>query len=340
MQRTKPSPLLTRLAQGLGYGEVSSPVRASSVQKRPRVLIMGPKMAGKTSVFKVVFHKMTPHETLFLEPTTQPVKHDVTNSSLFQFQVIDFPGSEDASDQHLQQCASLVYVLDAQDEQSDAIVHKLSQTIARAHKLNPAMHIDVFVHKADGLTADDKDEVFRTISSRLAQDLSDGDTTNYQLHLTSIYDHTLFEAMSRVVQKIIPQLATLEALLDALVAKSRVAKAFLFDVVSKVFIATDSSPLDPQAYELCADMIDVVIDVSCIYGVSEGGEMPQAYDDQSCATIRLNNDHVLYLREVSKYLALVCLMHANSSFKIGLIDHNVAELKQSLVKVFEVPRKR
>jgi Ras-related GTP-binding protein C/D len=201
------------------------------------------------------------------------------------------------------------------------------------------MHIDVFVHKADGLTADDKDEVFRNISSRLSQDLSD-DTSNYQLHLTSIYDHTLFEAMSRVVQKIIPQLATLEALLDALVAKSRVAKAFLFDVVSKVFIATDSSPLDPQAYELCADMIDVVIDVSCIYGVSEGGEMPQAYDDQSCATIRLNNDHVLYLREVSKYLALVCLMHANSSFKIGLIDHNVAELKQSLVKVFEVPRKR
>lgn len=320
---------------------MSSPIRASSVQRRPRVLIMGPKMAGKTSVFKVVFHKMTPHETLFLEPTTQPVKHDVTNSSLFQFQVIDFPGSDDASDQHLQQCASLVYVLDAQDEQSDAIVHKLSQTIARAHKLNPAMHIDVFVHKADGLTADDKDEVFRNISSRLSQDLSDDTgTSSYQLHLTSIYDHTLFEAMSRVVQKIIPQLATLEALLDALVAKSRVAKAFLFDVVSKVFIATDSSPLDPQAYELCADMIDVVIDVSCIYGVSEGGEMPQAYDDQSCATIRLNNDHVLYLREVSKYLALVCLMHANSSFKIGLIDHNVAELKQSLVKVFEVPRKR
>ncbi len=34
------------------------------------------------------------------------------------------------------------------------------------------------------------------------------------------------------------------------------------DEVSKVFIATDSSSLDPQAYERCADMIDVVIDVS------------------------------------------------------------------------------
>ncbi len=43
-------------------------------------------------------------------------------------------------------------------------------------------------------------------------------------------------------------------------------KSFLIDVVSKVYIATDSSPVDMQTYELCSDMIDVVIDVSCIYG--------------------------------------------------------------------------
>ncbi len=54
-------------------------------------------------------------------------------------------------------------------------------------------------------------------------------------------------------------------------------------MVSKIYIATDrystltsvcvcdamcaySSPVDMQSYELCCDMIDVVIDVSCIYG--------------------------------------------------------------------------
>ena len=48
---------------------------------------------------------------------------------------------------------------------------------------------------------------------------------------------------------------------------SGIEKAFLFDVVSKIYIATDSSPVDMQSYELCCDMIDVVIDVSCIYGL-------------------------------------------------------------------------
>lgn len=36
--------------------------------------------------------------------------------------------------------------------------------------------------------------------------------------------------------------------------------------MSKIYIATDSTPVDMQSYELCCDMIDVVIDVSCIYG--------------------------------------------------------------------------
>ncbi len=43
-------------------------------------------------------------------------------------------------------------------------------------------------------------------------------------------------------------------------------KAFLFDMVSKIYIATDSNPVDDRGYELCSDMIDVVFDVSCIYG--------------------------------------------------------------------------
>ena len=36
------------------------------------------------------------------------------------------------------------------------------------------------------------------------------------VHMTSIYDHSIFEAMSKVIQKLIPQLQYLENLLDML----------------------------------------------------------------------------------------------------------------------------
>ena len=35
----------------------------------PHILLMGPRRSGKTSIQRVVFYKMSPHETLFLEST-------------------------------------------------------------------------------------------------------------------------------------------------------------------------------------------------------------------------------------------------------------------------------
>lgn len=86
-----------------------------------------------------------------------------------------------------------------------------------------------------------------------------------------------------------------------------------------------------QSYELCCDMIDVVIDVSCIYGlvfiicldllrwfnilitfrVREDNDAA-AFDEQSSSIIKLNNGTVLYLREVNKFLALVCILREHN----------------------------
>jgi len=90
------------------------------------------------------------------------------------------------------------------------------------------------------------------------------------------------------------------------------------------------------AYELCSDMIDVVIDMSCIYGNSEEAEGALAYDQESSSVIKLNNGMVLYLREVNKYLAIVCLIHENNFDKHGLIDYNMECFKKAIHEVFEL----
>lgn len=40
----------------------------------------------------------------------------------------------------------------------------------------------------------------------------------FSFYLTSIYDHSIFEAFSKVVQKLIPQLPTLENLLNIFIS--------------------------------------------------------------------------------------------------------------------------
>jgi len=138
----------------------------------------------------------------------------------------------------------------------------------------------------------------------------------------------------RVIQNLIPQLPTLESLLDILVLNCKMEKAFLIDVVSKIYIATNSSFVDMQMYELASDMIDVVVDISCIYGVSDDSE-GQAYDSGSHSIIKLSNGSVLYLRAVNKYLALVAQFRSENFEKQGLVDYNFGIFRKAITEVFK-----
>mmetsp|Transcript_11682 Transcript_11682/g.16572 ORF Transcript_11682/g.16572 Transcript_11682/m.16572 type:complete len:459 (+) Transcript_11682:79-1455(+) len=64
-----------------------------SIADLPRILLMGPRRAGKTSIQRVVFHKMSPHETLFRLESTQNLERDVVDHTpLCRFTIWDFPG--------------------------------------------------------------------------------------------------------------------------------------------------------------------------------------------------------------------------------------------------------
>ncbi|XP_028317692.1 ras-related GTP binding Cb [Gouania willdenowi] len=328
--------------KSFGYGGMEDLEESSIPADKPRILLMGLRRSGKSSIQKVVFHKMSPNETLFLESTCRLYKDDISSSSFVNFQIWDFPGQVDFfeptfdSEMIFRGTGALIFVIDAQDDLMDALT-RLRLTVSRAYKVNPNINFEVFIHKVDGLSDDTMIETHREIHQRANDDLADVSLEKVHLsfYLTSIYDHSIFEAFSKVVQKLIPQLPTLENLLNIFISHSGIEKAFLFDVLSKIYIATDSSPVDMQSYELCCDMIDVVIDISCIYGLMEDGS-GCAYDHESLAIIRLNNTTVLYLKEVTKFLALVCILREESFQRKGLIEYNFHCFRKAVHEVFEV----
>lgn len=322
---------------------------ATANANEPHILLMGPRRSGKSSIQRVVFYKMSPHETLFLESTnTLDVKY-VANNKLVQFQIWDFPGDFEFKDtvqygdqllteeQIFRNCGALVFVVDAQDEPYTEALQKLEETIVRANRYNPNIYFEVFIHKVDGdlfLSDEQKVDCQRDIHEQIYQELRERKLGHIQVEfqLTSIYDHSVFEAFSKVVQRLVPELQYLERLMDTLTSTCKIEKAFLFDVVSKIYIATDSNPVDMQSYELCSDMIDVVIDVSCIYGIS--GSDGLAYDRKSASVFHLNNGMVLYLREISNYLALVCLLRQSNFSKPGLLDYNIECFRSAVAQLF------
>lgn len=231
---------------------------------------------------------MSPHETLFrLEATQGLEKALVDHTPLCRFTIWDFPGDyygEGEDDGAIfEGSTSLIFVVDAQDEPYDHVLQSFTTAVTRAVQVNPNIAVEVFINKVDGelfLSDESKYDCRRDVMTQVTDELTDAgvspDSIQIRYHLTSIYDHSIYEALSRVVQRLIPQLPTLENLLNVLVSSCSMEKAYLFDVVSKLYISTDSGPVDMQSVELCSDMIDVVLDVSGIYGLGPSHEAVRA----------------------------------------------------------------
>lgn len=338
------------------------------------VLLMGLRRSGKSSICKVVFHNTQPLDTLYLESTTKPTTENF--KSLIDMAVIELPGQLNLFEPALYDyeklftsIGALVYVIDSQDEYLSAL-QNLAVIIKYAVSVNPKIHIEVLIHKIDGLSDDFRLDTQRDIMQRVGDDLLDYGLEGVQIsfYLTSIFDHSIYEAFSRIVQKLIYELPALENLLDLLMQYSNFDKVFLFDINSKIYVATDSSPVDIQNYEVCAEFIDVSIDLDGLYDsysinkaetsqTQSRNSIADIYDESQYKSLqsndvnvdsvdytkparcisRLENGQMLYLHQMIRGLALVAVSRLDDddeTTSLSVIDHNVSIFKKSLEKMW------
>ena len=230
------------------------------------------------------------------------------------FQVWDLPGQIDYLDPSFDAesifggVGAMIWVLDAQDTYMEAI-GRLTETILHLQHSFAEIKYSVFIHKTDSLTDDFRQDTVQDILQRIQDDLYDAGLENppVSFYPTSIYDHSIFEAFSKVIQSLVPQLPTFEALLNTITASCRFEKVYLFDVLSKIYIASDTTPVHLPAYELSSDFIDVIVDLSEVYGWEHeklGDESERAKDigSQSAESFVINiRGNNLYLREINTW---------------------------------------
>jgi len=309
---------------------------------KPRLLLMGLRRSGKSSISNVVFHKMPPSETLFLESTTRIQKDFI--HSFMDFQVWDFPGQleyletptidlETIFGRH----GALVWVIDAQDDYLDSVA-RLNRTILTVQQYYPNINIEVFIHKVDGLSEEYRHDTFQDIVQRITDELNDAGYENAPVYyyLTSIYDYSVFEAFSKVIQKLIPELSTLENLITILTNNCGFEKTYLFDVLSKIYIASDTRPVDMPCYEMCSDYIDVIVDISELYSWDHPDRKPKGEQLREAEShVVLHDQTMIHLMEMNKYLCLVSVIrNPDAKEKKGLIDMNCRTFQQALNDVF------
>lgn len=204
---------------------------------------------------------------------------------------------------------AVIWIIDSQDEYLSSI-NELIRTALFLAEHYPRINFEVFIHKIDGLSEEYKYDTFREVRQRVQDELSDygyGDRS-VSYYQTSIFDHSIFDAMSKVIQKLLPQLAAMETLLTKLCSTCRIQKAYLIDTVSKIYIATDASPTFLKDYEVCSDYVDVIVDIKQLYGwhgKSPAGQSDSSADadtvGESVVTFDKTGDTYIYAREMNEY---------------------------------------
>lgn len=319
------------------------------------IILAGLSKVGKTSIKKVVFEKMSPHESVYLDTEANIESYTLDNLCYTSLVVRDYPynykfdSPTSLEKKYLNSAGILIYVIDCQ-EISDNTYDHMKKVINSVIQKNPKILVDIFLHKTDGAFFVQNTNITQKnqeINSNINKILSDIHLqTPATVYKTSIYDHSLFEAFSRIFQKLMPQNSIFSKLLDNLSQFCKFEKAYLFDVTNKIYIAIDNSPIDEQLYETCTDMIDVVLDMSGIYGENlsnkdNNQEDDTCFDESSYSLININNvnrgedskSH-LYLRFIDRNLALICIINDENFDRVHLMDFNIKLFKSAVKEIF------
>ncbi|KAH3732733.1 GTPase-interacting protein 2 [Pelomyxa schiedti] len=331
---------------------------------KPRILLMGLPGCGKTSIERVVMFSTSPADTRHIETTRDIEVLDVPQvlTPLVCFQMWDFPGQPE----YIQTvdplvfgpgCSAIIFVVDAQNpDQYEKALEMLSYIITTTHPLNNRVNFEVFIHKVDSISDDNKLDHQRNFMERIQEFLAANSIHDVQpsVYLTSVYDHSVYEAFSKVIQKLVPSYASLGLLVDSFTLNSGIDKTFLFDIKTKIFIATDAAPVEITTYELLTSLIEVT--TASLVGYEAKG-IPQSLlssspdnaaeetaaqppqqtspnlitpNTQTIAT--LSNNTTIFFRALTEHLAIACIFKG-SGINQGLIELNLKCFKQGVSEI-------
>merc|ERR1711935_328321 len=127
-------------------------------------------------------------------------------------------------------------------------------------------------------------------------------------------------------------------MMNDLLSNCNLDKVYLFDMVTKIFFCTDYVPLNMDNFSLCANMLDVYMDFSCIYGDKpeepqdegkNGEENWEPYEQ----VIRMTDKKILFLQQIQGHVTLVCNFNEDYMDRKGVIEYNIKVFRETWNKM-------
>lgn len=210
------------------------------------------------------------------------------------------------------------------------------------------LNFEVFLNKTDLLNDDQCAEVLENAYIAVEDLQSDERYSDMQIPIspTTVFDHSIFDSTSKTLQKLIIEQPQLEKLLNLIISNGSVHgcadKAYIFDVRTRLYIATDSiNNSELTMLDICSGMIEMVDGIyrANQYDYSRGDEeeeVASVFDENTESWVTMNNNILTCLIGITPSLALVCVLRDEVQKFIGPFKHNLLIFRNSIQEMLEM----
>jgi Ras-related GTP-binding protein C/D len=310
------------------------------------IIITGFSKSGKSSIKKVLFEKLEPQKTLF--PQSQNTeKHLNVEIGYSSFFIREFPAEFNPESMrkkdviYLQNCNSLVYIIDSNDIEIAKIIMHFKLIFDAAIKINSNIKFYTFYHKFDNVycsSSIDKRKMLNDIKIKL-KEISKEANINCQFFVTSIFDFSIFEAFSEVISTMGPEQTFISSLLDNFSTSCKIDNIFLYDINYKICFARDSAPKD-ESFEKLTLLIEMYSETNSLLEDLTEDQAPPDEDSYLIvkkSDIDSNRTNItFYIKMISKNICLLCKCDSENLEKERLINYNIEQLKKGIKEILKV----
>jgi hypothetical protein len=321
-------------------------------------IIFSGQLSGKTSIKKVIFDKIPPHVSEHFEQINKGYANKLYSLGYCKLNIIEFPSSFSFKknfkecEQYLNKCNALIFIYDyntEMDPQMDYFRNNILPIIIKYKNIT----LYIFIHKIDYFNCNSilqsqyigEVKKIRSEIEQLIYPEYEEDKFKNILFITSIYDSTLIEAFSTILQNMIPQNQNLCFLLS----KFGLKNSYIFDINNKFCLAKEieMGKENENMFEICVNMIDFVMEMATIYDENEDKMIDSDddnFDENMEYQLEIKNlkngipdsKSIVAFYYIFQNLALIFIVKKDifEKNKIG-IEGNINILRQGVKKIFQ-----
>jgi len=264
-----------------------------------KIVLMGLSNAGKTCIYERVFEGKKPWELIHQTATKGISYKDYEIGTMANPMIWDLGGQQQYLDEYhgplrkniFRKASILLYVLDITDyDRFESARIEFEWSVNQILSYNPNAKLNIFLHKSDLIH--DKDSMVSHIKKVFAGNISHEIT----LHLTSIFDESLFKAWSDIIRELSPKSTFINSILKQLKNQKGVKDALVIERSSGLACG---STIDADEEEIIVGMISLLIvtieKVTKTMELKKFKEIKLITDSNSLLLTEVNQDLILII---------------------------------------------